>query len=48
MQKSDRLKEKARMGEIITQIPHLSGGSNMDMALNDSDKIKTHKNMFED
>ena len=48
MQKSDRLKEKARMGEIITQIPHLSGGSNMDMALNDCDKIKTHKNMFED
>ena len=35
MQKSDWLKEKARMGEIITQIPHLSGGSNMDMALND-------------
>ena len=48
MQKSDKLKEKARMGEIITQIPHLSGGSNMDMALNDCDKIKTHKNMFED
>ncbi|SVA55200.1 uncharacterized protein METZ01_LOCUS108054, partial [marine metagenome] len=32
----------------ITQIPHLSGGSNMDMALNDCDKIKTYKNMFED
>lgn len=48
MQKSDRLKEKARITEITTQIPHSSSRSNMDMALNDCDKIRTHKNMFED
>jgi hypothetical protein len=48
MQKSDRLKEKARITEITTQIPHSGSRSNMDMALNDCDKIRTHKNMFED
>ena len=48
MQKSDRLKEKSRITEITTQIPHSGSRSNMDMALNDCDKIRTHKNMFED
>ena len=48
MQKSDRLKEKVRITEITTQIPHSGSRSNMDMALNDCDKIRTHKNMFED
>ena len=48
MQKSDKLKEKARMAEVTTKIPHLSNRSNMDMTLNGCNKIRTHKNMFED
>ena len=48
MQKSDKLKEKARVVEVITKIPHLGSRSDMDMLLNNCDKIKTHKNMFED
>ena len=48
MQKSDKLKEKARITEVTTKIPHLSNSSNMDMALNACNKIRTHKNMFED
>ena len=48
MQKSDKLKEKARVVEVITKIPHLGSRSDMDMLLNNCDKIRTHKNMFED
>ena len=43
MQKSDKLKEKARITEVTTKIPHLSNSSNMDMALNACNKIRTHK-----
>ena len=43
MEKSDRLKENARMKENIPQLPNPS--TNMDMSLNDCDKISTHKNM---
>ena len=43
MEKSDKLKENARLKENITQLPNPS--INMDMSLNDCDKISTHKNM---
>ena len=43
MEKSDKLKENARLKENITQLPNPS--TNMDMSLNDCDKISTHKNM---
>ena len=48
MQKSDKLKEKARITEVTTKTPHLNNRSNMDMTLNGCNKIRTHKNMFED
>ena len=48
MQKSDKLKEKARITEVTTKTPHLNNRSNMDMTLNGCNKIRTHKNMFVD
>lgn len=47
IEKSDKLKEKAHAEELM-RISHLTNKSNMDMSLNDCNKIITHKNMFEE